>query len=61
MQVKYAPGEPRIFRLQEEPRDPQFELHARIKMAQGLGSVVYNCVFLLASLYKQLIEKVAAK
>ena len=41
MQVTYAPEEPQLFWLRETPEDPQFEPHARIKMAQVLGSLVY--------------------
>ena len=43
MQVTYAPDEPRLFWLQEKPEDPQFELHARIKMAEVLGCPLYIC------------------
>ena len=39
----YAPDESRLFWSQEKPEYPQFEPHARIKMAQVLGSLVYIC------------------
>ena len=32
-----------IILITENPKDPQFEPHARIKMAQVLGSLVYIC------------------
>ena len=41
MQVTYAPDKPQLFWLREKPEDPQFEPHARIKMAHVLGSPVY--------------------
>ena len=41
MQVVYALDELRLFWLREKAEDPQFEPHARIKMAQVLGSIMY--------------------
>ena len=38
MQLSYAPDEPQLFLSREQPEDPQFEPHARIKMAQGMVS-----------------------
>ena len=47
MQVTYAPDEHDELRLiiwlRENPKDPQFEPHARIKMVQVLGSPLYIC------------------
>ena len=38
-----APDESWLFWSQEKPEYPQFEPHARIKMAQVLGSLLYIC------------------
>ena len=38
MQLTYAPDEPRLSLLRENPEDPQFEPHAGIRMARGLVS-----------------------
>ena len=43
MQLTYAPDEPQLFLLREKSEDPQIEPHARIKMAQGMVSLVYIC------------------
>ena len=40
----YAPEESRLFWSLEKPKYSQFELHARIKMAQVLGSPLYILV-----------------
>ena len=36
------------FDHQKKPKDPQFKPHARIKMAQVLGSLVYVCGLAIA-------------
>ena len=38
MQLTYTTDEPRLLLLREKPEEPQFELHAGIKMAHGLVS-----------------------
>ena len=43
MQVACTSDKPQLIWLQEKPKDPQFEPHARIKMAQVLGSPLYIC------------------
>ena len=45
MKVTYLTDEPRaqLFWLQVNPEDPQFEPHAKIKMAQVRGSPLYIC------------------
>ena len=46
MQVTCTPDKPWLFWLQEKPKVPKFEPHARIMMAQILGSLVhiFDCV-----------------
>ena len=41
----YAPDQSRLFWFRENIKNPQFE-HARIKMAQVLGSPLYICDFM---------------
>ena len=43
MQATYAPDEPWLFWLREEPEDTQIQPHVRIKMVQVLGSLVFIC------------------
>ena len=41
--VTYGPDEPQVILVTGKPKDPQLEPHARIKMMQVLGSLVYVC------------------
>ena len=54
--MTYALDELRLFVLQEKTEDPQFEPHARTKMEQVLGSLVYICGVLTAFLCKLIMK-----